>query len=138
MGENDELDSLRNEVQACPSDTSKRYELGRMLQAKGCFEESLRQFEEIIRLEPLDHESLDAAGVLSFKCGDIEKSLRYSARATELFPASPDFLVNYGDVLAHCGRVAEARVAYRKALAESLPNEEAVFRAIEGLDRLET
>ncbi|HEX2087256.1 MAG TPA: tetratricopeptide repeat protein [Solirubrobacteraceae bacterium] len=80
-----------------------------------------RRYLEILREELLEDPSdgIRVAYVAMHlrNLGRFDEALREAARAVELRPDSPKVRVFHGHVLRSAGRVAEARVAYREALA---------------------
>jgi Flp pilus assembly protein TadD len=127
---------LNEELRTDPSNTTLLYKLGRACEASGQRQEALRHFEAIVRLEPEDHESVHAAGLLHYQLGSFAGAIRELQRATAMCDEQPDYFADLGDALRSSGEGERARLAYEKALALTLPHEEVAERIRAALEKL--
>lgn len=127
---------LSDDLRTDPSNTTLLYKLGRACEASGQRQEALRHFEAIVRLEPEDHESIHAAGLLHYQLGNITDAIRELQRATVLWDEQPDYFADLGDALHSSGEIECARFVYEKALSLTLPHEEVAARIRLALGKL--
>ncbi|MCC9607182.1 tetratricopeptide repeat protein [Blastopirellula sp. JC732] len=128
MAEQEKIESrileLSQAIENDPTNTDTLYELGRALESIGRFEEALSRFESIVLLEPEDHESIHAIGILNLQLGRNSAAILSLRKATELWENQPDYFADLGDALYSSGNVQGAKDAYETAQSLALPNEE--------------
>ena len=85
--------------------------------AAGDLEQAERLFEQTLAVAPDHFYALQMLGMLSARRGDLERGLKLLGRASELRPGDAALWNNLGNTLGSLERYAEARDAYRKAVA---------------------
>jgi tetratricopeptide (TPR) repeat protein len=81
--EKSRLEQFKELVELDPSDAYSRYALAMEYMSVGNFDESLRQLQEVIRLEPDNHTACFQAGVACRKTGNVEGAKRFWKRGIE-------------------------------------------------------
>jgi protein O-GlcNAc transferase len=74
-------------------------------------------YRKVLAKDPDDAEALQLLGVLAYQCGKIGPALQLIERALPALAELPDAHLNYGNALRAAGRMAEAIVSYRLAIA---------------------
>jgi tetratricopeptide (TPR) repeat protein len=100
-----------------PDNFCAHYGLGKLLDAQGRHEESVRHLRESIRLAPRFADARVALGRALAVQGRMDEAIDQYVEALRLAPASRDARANLGLVLEQSGRFPEAAVQYREALA---------------------
>lgn len=97
-------------------------EMGRDWLRRGRVKTAVGQFEEALRLSPLNAEALKTLGRLHYRRREGEAARRYLVRAREVAPRDTMVLRLLASIAAHAGRPLEAR-AYLEKLLEVRPGD---------------
>jgi tetratricopeptide (TPR) repeat protein len=88
-----------------------------LLNAQGRNEEAARLLREVVEAYPEQYEAAYSLGLLLGEMGDYEGAAEVLAMAAEGLPERPRISYNLGQILAFLGRPEEAEAAYRRVLA---------------------
>lgn len=98
--------------------TRVQFSLAASLERSGHFDEAVKLFENMIAREPDNAIALNYLGYMYADSGiHLEESLELIARALKVEPDNGAYLDSYGWALYRLGRLAEAEIEIRKALA---------------------
>ena len=114
------------------------YNKGRRLFHQGHFDEAIKEFEEVCRIDPKNEWAPLAMGIISEAKKDFAGALGYYEKAIAFSPHFAQAFLGKGQSLAALNRPAEAIEAYRKFLEYTEPadNEQIAFAKNE-IERLE-
>ena len=90
--------------------------LGRRLLQKGEYQEAMIEYQEALRINPRDVDTLVFLGNTLLNQGKADEAFSYYERALEINPDNPEAHVNLAVILANRGRTEEAIEHDRKAL----------------------
>lgn len=85
--------------------------------ARGFYNESLRHFEEAVRLDGSMHEAYTYLGYANRKLGEHAKALQAYEQALRIFPDYPHAIEYQGQALLALNRIDEARFNYLRLYA---------------------
>ena len=88
--EKSRLEQFKELVELDPNDGFSRYALAMEYLGAGNYSESLRQLQEVIRLEPDNHTAYFQAGVACRKSGDINGAKEFWKRGIEVAQGKGD------------------------------------------------
>lgn len=91
-------------------------EASRLAQA-GQFAEAARLCERVLAIRPTAAPALALAGLIALRLGDTAGALRRLQLAASVEPRNPRHQFNLGEALSAAQRFAEARDAYKRAIA---------------------
>jgi len=106
----------------------------RLALAAGGGEEEARILEEVVRLDPLDGDSLIRLGAFAKRSGDLEKAILYYERAEGIERYEADAKVQHAQLLVGQNKYAEALVLLRRA--QSINPREYVQKYLEDVERV--
>jgi len=119
------LKELQALAQAEPEDGATQFQLGRAYSLSGMSDQATRQFELVLRKDPVNAEALLALAELHSTAKHFQQSLDYSERLLEVQPGLRNAKLLHATALIGLGRLSEARVEY----ARLLQNEPAYIEA---------
>jgi tetratricopeptide (TPR) repeat protein len=106
----------RDTVAKNPDSWMAHGNLGRLLMHRGQFDEAMAQYQEALRINPRDVDSLVSVGNALFGKGRHDEAADFYGRALAVNPLNPEAHVNLAVILANRGRVEEAIDHDRQAL----------------------
>lgn len=106
----------------------------RLALAAGGGEAEARILEEVVRLDPLDGDSLIRLGAYAKRTGDVEKAVLYYERAEGIERYEADAKVQHAQLLVGQNKYAEALVLLRRA--QSINPREYVQKYLEDVERV--
>ena len=115
---------LRKAVAVAPFHWRVRRQLGTLLETSGRRDDAVAVFEELLRIQPDDQETLYSIGSILLD-SDPATALPYLEEASRLAPARGSFLTSLGVAYLKVGRMAEAESTLRRAV-ELDPDEPSV------------
>jgi Tetratricopeptide repeat len=98
------LEELRKAVSDDPTDGAAYYQLARMLQTRGAYDQALEMYQNAARLDPMNGSMQNDLGVLYFQRGKLKDAELAFRRAVGLDPFSVSNHYNLGLLLARTGR----------------------------------
>jgi tetratricopeptide (TPR) repeat protein len=108
---------LRQVIAAEPENANALNYLGYLLAVRGeQLDEAIRLVQRALREDPENGAYLDSLGWAYFKRGDLDEAEKYLAAAARRLPENSEVQDHLGDVLARRGRLADAIVAWTRAL----------------------
>jgi tetratricopeptide (TPR) repeat protein len=117
MGKSDEALACFNEgIREIPMRVSLRYNLARLLAARGDVAPALAQFEEAVRLGPGDLPPRLGLAELQQKAGAVEAAAAQFREVARLAPGKSEAFLAQGRILEMAGSKDEARTRYESAL----------------------
>ena len=90
--------------------------LGRAWFSQGRLDEAIREFQEVVRLNPGFAEAYNSLGHSLAARGRVDEAVACYQKALEIRPDYNVTQINLGDLLSQNGRVDEAMARYQKAL----------------------
>jgi Flp pilus assembly protein TadD len=121
------------EVRDFPNESRNLVEMGRDLARRGRSKAAVDQFEEALRLSPLNAEALKALGRLYYRRRQRDAARRCLVRAREITPGDVEILRLLAELALHDDRRLEA-LAYLERVLVARPNDR---RARTALARLQ-
>jgi tetratricopeptide (TPR) repeat protein len=110
--------------------------LGYMWAEKGeNLPEALQLVRRAVELDPDNAAYIDSLGWVYFRMGDFGLAVEQLERAARLLPGDGTVQEHLGDALRAAGKMPEARVAYRRALALGDTDASQVRRKLEEVER---
>jgi tetratricopeptide (TPR) repeat protein len=97
--------------------------------------EALRLVERAVQLDPDNAAYIDSLGWVYFRMGDYGQAVEQLERAARLLPGDGTVQEHLGDALRAAGKMPEARMAYRRALALGDTDASQVRRKLEEVER---
>ncbi len=79
----------------------------------------IEQYEEILRIDPKNVETLNNLGVVYFRRKSYEEAVRYLLKAVDIDPHRDYIHNNLGMVYSDMGMHEKAKTEYEKAIAAS-------------------
>lgn len=110
-------DALTRAARLSPDLPNIDYNLGRVLQAQGRFQDALGHYEKAVAKAPHDGEALSNLGTVLAALGRREEAITQYRRATTANPRHADAWHNLGNALKALDRFEEALDAYQRELA---------------------
>jgi len=141
MGKFDEAEKWLNRARAKDRTmNASEYNLGRIAFETGRFEDAAKQFESILKRDPVNVMALQAAAYTYIRIGDMEKASALYDRVLKLIPESADDGYNYALVLLAMKRYEEAEEVLKKHEIALLENQDVLLlfaRTQKELDKVE-
>ena len=110
--------------------------LGYMWAEKGQnLPEALRMIRRALELDPGNAAYIDSLGWVYFRLGELTQAVEELEKAARLLPADGTVQEHLGDALRAAGKSAEARTAYRRALALGDTDSAQVQRKLDEVER---
>jgi hypothetical protein len=107
---------LERALQQDPDAFAPRFERASLLREQGRYEESKRDYLELLRRAPTDFGALNDFGTLVLKAGYKEAARSLFAEAVRHHPDNPTGHVNLANLLFHLGEQEAARFHFEAAL----------------------
>lgn len=100
--------------------------------ARDAYEESLRHFDEAVRLDPSMHEAYTYLGYANRKLGNYAKALSAYQQALKIFPDYPHAIEYQGQAFLGLNRLDEARFNYLRLYALNKGQAAKLLQAMRG------
>lgn len=108
---------LRQIVAAEPTNANALNYLGYLLATRGeQLDEAIRLVQRALAAEPDNGAYLDSLGWAHFRRGDLDEAEKYLVAAAKQLPENSEIQDHLGDLLVRRGRLADAVVAWSRAL----------------------
>jgi hypothetical protein len=108
------LQELQKAIADDPTDSVAYYQLARMLQIRGSFDQALELYQNAARLDPMNGSMQNDLGVLYFQRGKLKEAEVSLRRAVGLDPFSVPNHYNLGLLLARTGRRKDAEQEFSR------------------------
>ena len=93
----------------------------------GQIDDAARLYRQVLVANPRHADSLNLLGVLSSQFGDTGSAVDLIGRAIAIDAANPAYRYNLGVILGAAGRLEEAALSYRQAIARHPNHRDALF-----------
>jgi len=111
------IDQLESACRLAPREAEYRYELGLAWNEAGNLPKTIESLETAVTLDPRYARAWYNLGLARNAAGQVDAALKALVRAEQISPNDPFIPYARATILAHTGKVAEARTAVRRALA---------------------
>jgi tetratricopeptide (TPR) repeat protein len=129
-------DTFQELLRRAPDNSMALNYLGYMWAEKGQnLEEALRMIRRALELDPENAAYVDSLGWVYFRMGELPQAVEQLEKAARLLPTDGTVQEHLGDALRAIGKGAEARTAYRRALALGDTDSAQVQRKLDEVER---
>jgi hypothetical protein len=119
------FEELQKAIADDPTDSVAYFQLARLLQSRGAYDQSLDMFQNAVRLDPMNGSIQNDLGVAYFQRGNLKDAETAFRRAVGLDPFSVPNHYNLGVLMARTGRRKDAEQEFNRAQQNARNDQEA-------------
>jgi tetratricopeptide (TPR) repeat protein len=106
-------------------EATRHFEAGKRLTKAGEHQKAIREFEQVVALDPTNDQAFEALGLNYGRLGSFDTAAGYFEKALELDPESRLYLFNLAATYMKLEKYTEAKATYLRLLSVDRDNESA-------------